>query len=307
MWFHESRAFKWVLQIPRRIFAYFRPGSIGELQLKKTQSLEQIELFHFVSQRIAADPQRACGLRLIAVRRPKCLVQQPSFLCLEWRSFLSRTPVSCGWLTQMLWEIVDVQLRIGSQDAGPTDHVFQLAYISPPGVFLEDQQSLRRKALDRFPIFLGELLCELFCEQRYILAPLSKWRYSQFHHRETVEKVLTEGAVCDCRTKIAVCGSNDSHVHPSWCERSDRQDLLVLNDAQQLRLRGRRHIPHLIEEKRSAIRQFEEAYLIAVSTSEGAADVSEHLAFEKCLRYCRAVHHHELALDPTQVVKCSGD
>ena len=78
-------------------------------------------------------------------------------------------------------------------------------------------------------------------------------------------------------------------------ERSDALHFLVLQNAQQLGLRGQRHIADLIQEQRAAVGVLEQPGLVVGGAGEGALDVAEQFAFKQRLHHGRAVQHHVAA------------
>src|SRR5262249_33737341 len=70
----------------------------------------------------------------------------------------------------------------------------------------------------------------------------------------------------------------------------------LLQDAQELRLQGRRRLADLVEKDRALVRDLEEALLVAEGAGEGTAAVAEQLALEQALRQRCAVDGDEHAV-----------
>jgi hypothetical protein len=68
---------------------------------------------------------------------------------------------------------------------------------------------------------------------------------------------------------------------------------VLLQDAQELHLHGRRHLAELVEEECAAASGDEEARLIARRSAERAAAVAEELCLEERLRERAAVDRDE--------------
>ena len=68
---------------------------------------------------------------------------------------------------------------------------------------------------------------------------------------------------------------------------ADAVELAVLEHAQQLHLRGGRHVADLVEEQRAAVGLLEAAGALAIGAGEGAALVTEQLGLEQRLRRAR--------------------
>src|SRR5204863_5673599 len=92
---------------------------------------------------------------------------------------------------------------------------------------------------------------------------------------------------------IAVRRRDDANVHVDGALSSDTQELAVLEDAQQLRLRRRTHLADLVQEEAATVRQLELAELLLVRVGERALLVAEELALEQRLRDGGAVERDE--------------
>ena len=68
---------------------------------------------------------------------------------------------------------------------------------------------------------------------------------------------------------------------------------LILQDAQQLDLRARRHLADLVEKQRAALGLLEQAALARFGAGECAALVAEQLAFQQIVRQRAAVDRNE--------------
>ena len=79
----------------------------------------------------------------------------------------------------------------------------------------------------------------------------------------------------------------------TWIVRTDAGDLAAFQHAQQLDLRGERHVAHLVEKQRAAVGIFELSDPIGRGVGERAADVTEQLAFQDVLAQRGAVQRDE--------------
>ena len=75
-------------------------------------------------------------------------------------------------------------------------------------------------------------------------------------------------------------------------------DLVLLQDAQQLRLQLERHVADLVEEQRALVRELEPSDLLRQRAREGAFLMTEPFALEQSGRRRRAVHRHQRAVAP---------
>src|SRR5260370_39875877 len=90
-----------------------------------------------------------------------------------------------------------------------------------------------------------------------------------------------------------VCGRDDAHVQASGVAAADAANLAILLHSQELDLDGRRDLPDLVEQERSALRSFEQALVVAVGAGKGAFDMAEQLALKELFGQRPAVHGDE--------------
>ena len=130
-------------------------------------------------------------------------------------------------------------------------------------------------------------------EIRNVLAPLAQGGHAQLHHIQPVEQIAPEPAGGGLGAQIAIGGRNDVHVDVDRCDRAHALDFAGFEHAQQLGLHRLRQLADLVEEQRSAVRDFEQSRLVVGRAGECAARVSEQLALEKRLDDSRAVDRDE--------------
>ena len=103
---------------------------------------------------------------------------------------------------------------------------------------------------------------------------------------------------CDVRAEIAVRRGHDAHVGAARARLAEPFEVLVLEEAQQLRLERRRDLGDLVEKERAAFRRLDATRLIAHRAREGAARVAEQLAREQLGGERGTVHGDEGAVAP---------
>ena len=81
--------------------------------------------------------------------------------------------------------------------------------------------------------------------------------------------------------EVPVGRRDDAHVDPLRARAADALELLLLEDAQQLRLQLERDVADLVEEERAAVRQLEAPDPLRDGAGERAALVAEELALEQ--------------------------
>src|SRR5689334_791747 len=91
-------------------------------------------------------------------------------------------------------------------------------------------------------------------------------------------EILAEAALLEQLAQLSVGGADDAHVDRLGLGGAEREELLRLEDAQQLRLRVERHVADLVEQQGAAVSHADEAGLVADGAGEGAAAITEELA-----------------------------
>src|SRR5207302_7465632 len=79
---------------------------------------------------------------------------------------------------------------------------------------------------------------------------------------ESVVKVAAEVASVRHLHQITICGSDQANVYLMSAGAAEALELLFLQNAQQLRLQGRRNITDFVQEKRSLVGQLEAPNLL---------------------------------------------
>ncbi len=103
-------------------------------------------------------------------------------------------------------------------------------------------------------------------------------------------------------------GRDDPDVGAEDFGAPDALELPLLQDAQQLRLRGEREFGDFVEKDRTAGRPFEPAGLLTVGAGKGAALVAEKLAFDQALGKGAAVDADERTRrSPRMTMEGRGD
>ena len=95
--------------------------------------------------------------------------------------------------------------------------------------------------------------------------------------------------------QIAIGGGDDAHVDADGARAAQAQELTLLEHAQELRLRRRRHLGDFVEEQDAAGGQFDLARLRLLRAGKGAALEAEQLGLEELLRQRRAIDRDERA------------
>jgi hypothetical protein len=99
-----------------------------------------------------------------------------------------------------------------------------------------------------------------------------------------------------------VRGGHDAEVHAHRAGRADRDDLLLLEHAEERRLRRERQISDLVEEERAAARRADEPFGVPVGARERTAHVPEELSFDERRGERTAVDRDERPAPPRRGV-----
>jgi hypothetical protein len=99
-----------------------------------------------------------------------------------------------------------------------------------------------------------------------------------------------------------VGGGDQPHVGPNRLVAADPLERLLLQQAQDLALQGRRHVADLVQEQRAAVALLELADAAAVGAGEGALLVPEQLALQELLRDGGAVQGQKRGVGPPGVL-----
>ena len=100
-------------------------------------------------------------------------------------------------------------------------------------------------------------------------------------HVEAVVQVLAELATRHRLLDRLVGGGQHADIDPHRSLAAHRTDLALLQRAQQFHLCQQRNLGDFIEKERAAVGLAEEALLVGDRAGEGAAPVSEQLAFDQ--------------------------
>src|SRR6478672_10892305 len=98
--------------------------------------------------------------------------------------------------------------------------------------------------------------------------------------------------------EVAVRRRDDANVDTNRGRAPDALELLLLQDAKQLRLQVESHLADLVEEQRAAVRALEGALDAPDRAGEGAALVAEEGALDQPLGECGAVQLDERLVVP---------
>ena len=140
---------------------------------------------------------------------------------------------------------------------------------------------------------LANCFDEVLDQQRNVLAALGQPRQVDRDHLQPVVQVAAERAGRDRVFQVAVGGRQDAHVDLNRLVRADAGDLAAFQHAQQLDLRGQRHVADFVQKQRAAVGVLELAHAIGRGVGKRPAHVAEQLALQDVLAQGGAVERHE--------------
>jgi hypothetical protein len=141
-----------------------------------------------------------------------------------------------------------------------------------------------------------------------VLRALAQRRQLDRDDVQAIEQVLAEPSLLHQLLQRHVRRGDDARVDDVHLVVAEPSHLAALEEAQQLDLRRQRHVADLVEEQRAALGLLDQAATRLRRAREGAAHVSEQLAFDEAFGQRRAVDGHEGPVLPAALqVDGAGD
>ena len=145
-------------------------------------------------------------------------------------------------------------------------------------------------------VFRAEALQKCASSIGNVFATVAQRRQLQVDDVEAVIEIFAEAAFPDQREQIDVGGGDDAHVDLELFGAAEAHELALLNHAQELGLRLRADGGDFVEEDRSLIGDFEEAFFGGDGAGERAFHMAEELRFQKVDGNGAGVDGHEGAV-----------
>src|SRR5262249_14392152 len=168
----------------------------------------------------------------------------------------------------------------GGKNRAPVPRVSQLAHVTWPVVFDQPLERARRDAADLAIVAPVEVRDERLNQLGDILLALPERRHDQRDHLEPVVEVIPKLARRYRVLEPAVGRRDDTQIDLHLRHSSDAAELAALKHAQELGLRGGIHCADLVEEKRPAVGELEQAALELAGTGERAPLMPEKLVLD---------------------------
>ena len=131
-------------------------------------------------------------------------------------------------------------------------------------------------------ILIVASLQEITNQQRNVVCAFDQCWHSNFDGAQAIEKIFTESARRHFRSKVAVGGSDDVHVHFLNFRRTNSLNFAILYHAQQLCLHLLRSFADLVQKNSAAIRIFKKAGARVEGSGKSTTNVTEKLALTTC-------------------------
>lgn len=173
------------------------------------------------------------------------------------------------------------------------DQVPQLTDIATPTVLHQDRQGIIVNTLERDSQPIGNVVAEVFDQQRNVLWTLAEWRQVQMHRLEPIVEVFAERTLPHFVGKIAIGCSDDANVNFDDLRRTKPGKLTAFEHTEEFDLRADGHFADLIEEDCACVGNLEESFPLLDRTGECAFLMAEQLRFKQRLWYRSAVDTDE--------------
>src|SRR5208282_3635398 len=146
------------------------------------------------------------------------------------------------------------------------------------------------------------------CERQNILPAFAQRRDAKRDDVEAVVEILAKVMRADFGVEVAIGRGDYSRIDVNRAFAADPFEVLILQEAQELGLQGRRQVGNLVEENAPAVGRLEPPGLVLDRAGERAAHVPEQLALEKFFRERGAIDDDErLALAVAPSMDLPGD
>ena len=192
-------------------------------------------------------------------------------------------------------DVAGLKHRACPKSAGALDDIFQFAHVAGPVKLHEHAQRFRGYAGERLSRLLRKTREKKFGQAGDVFLVIAQRRNIDRHDIQAVVEVLAERAFFERRAQVAIRGGDQAHIHFDGARAAEPLEFALLQNAQQLHLRGRRHIADFVEKKRAFVGQFEFAGLAGCRAGERAFLVAEEFALEKIFGNGGAVDFDERA------------
>ena len=188
------------------------------------------------------------------------------------------------------------------------DEVPQLANIAGPWILDQQRQRIGRQTVKWPVVHARELRHKPAHENGDVVATLTKRREIDPQHVQAIVQVGAETTLLDMLAQRPVCRRHNAHIDGNRLPAANTRHFTLLEHAQQLHLRTRRHLANLVEKERAGISEFKTAQPALCGTGERSLLMPEQLALEQRFRQRTNIHRNErLAATRTETMNRARD
>ena len=201
-----------------------------------------------------------------------------------------------------------IDLLTGRHHDHALNDVEQLADVTRPVVGHETEHGRFGEVRLRLALLTGELARSMIDQQRDVLATFTQWWQMDLGAVDAEVEILAELLLLDLMTKVTIGRTHEPDIRVMFVVGTEPDDFTRLQHAKELGLHGQRHVTDLIQEERSLVGVFEDAFAILLGTREGALHMTEQLVLEQTFALPGAVERDIPVVDPLGlVVHGAGD
>src|SRR5271165_2333938 len=211
-------------------------------------------------------------------------------------------------LAESRWQMLGLNDSAVANDHRSLDGVAQLANVARPGVGVELIEHCFTHRADFAAMLFSHLSQQALHQRRDIFLMLAQRRHVDVEDVEAVIKVAAQLAARYGLVGNFIGGCQDSNINRGLDLAAEAPQLAIFENAQQFGLSADRHFTNFVEEKSSALSQFEATGAAFECSGERAAFVAENFALHQRLRNSGAVDGNERPIFArTQVVNRARD
>src|SRR5262245_45661445 len=172
----------------------------------------------------------------------------------------------------------------------------KLAHVAGPGVVFKRLQNFRRDLIgDRSPVLVVVFSDEMLGERQDVFLAVAQRREMDVDHVKTVEEVFAKIPRFDGPLESGVGRGDYPHVDLARLRIAQRSEFALLNHSQQPSLSLRRNRADLVQEDRTVVSDFEQAFFGRDGAGERALCMAEEFRFQKLRRDVAAIDRDELS------------
>src|SRR5271170_2375283 len=179
------------------------------------------------------------------------------------------------------WQIFLTNSFTRSDDDGSLNHVLQFAHVAGPGVRLKQGHRTRLDLLDEFLIDLRVLPQKMHRDPGYIFHTLLERRGIYLDDVDSVEEIQAEFPLGHELRQVCVCREDETCAQRNELAAAQPAVLALLQNTEQLDLRGRTKLTDFIEQQCTLARLLQISLAYTHGASESTFFVAEQFGFDE--------------------------